>query len=73
MFGNKTHFSPGLEVEVKESVEIYLHSPNTPSWRGAQLKESAGTTLPSPLLTLVLNCFLESNSIYGGEIPKKCP
>jgi hypothetical protein len=20
-------------------VELYLHSPNTPSWRGAQLKE----------------------------------
>jgi len=26
-------------------VELYLHSPNTPSWRCAQLK-SAGTTVP---------------------------
>jgi hypothetical protein len=25
-------------AEVKEWVELYLHSPNTPSWRGAQLK-----------------------------------
>jgi hypothetical protein len=25
-------------AEVKEYVELYLHSPNTPSWRGAQLK-----------------------------------
>jgi hypothetical protein len=25
-------------AEVKECVELYLHSPNTPSWRGAQLK-----------------------------------
>jgi len=26
-------------------VELYFQSPNTPSWRGAQLK-STGTTLP---------------------------
>jgi hypothetical protein len=25
-------------AEVKECMELYLHSPNTPSWRGAQLK-----------------------------------
>jgi hypothetical protein len=25
-------------AEVKEWVELYLHSPNTPLWRGAQLK-----------------------------------
>jgi hypothetical protein len=31
---------------VKEWVELYLH-PNTPSWRGAQLKKKGtGTTLP---------------------------
>jgi hypothetical protein len=23
-------------------VELYIHSPNTPSWRGAQLKEAQG-------------------------------
>jgi hypothetical protein len=33
-------------AEVKECVELYLHSLNTPSWR-AQLK-STGTTLPLP-------------------------
>jgi hypothetical protein len=27
-------------------VELYHHSSNTPSWRGAQLKRSAGTILP---------------------------
>jgi hypothetical protein len=31
------HSSPS-SAEVKECVELYLHSPNTPSWRGAQLK-----------------------------------
>jgi hypothetical protein len=32
-------------------VELYLHSPNTSSWRGAQLKHSdklPGITLPLP-------------------------
>jgi hypothetical protein len=37
--------SPPSSAEVKECVELYLHSPNTSSWRGAQLK-STGTTLP---------------------------
>jgi hypothetical protein len=27
--------SPPYSAEVKEWVELYLHSPNTPSWRGA--------------------------------------
>jgi hypothetical protein len=30
--------SPPSTVEVKECVELYLHSPNTPSWLGAQLR-----------------------------------
>jgi hypothetical protein len=30
--------SPPSSAEVKEWVELYLDSPNTPSWRGAQLK-----------------------------------
>jgi hypothetical protein len=36
-------------AEVKECVELYLHSPNTPLWRGAQLKQHK-TTLPLPLV-----------------------
>jgi hypothetical protein len=28
---------PLSSAGVKEWVELYLHSPNTPSWRGAQL------------------------------------
>jgi hypothetical protein len=35
-------------AEVKEWMELYLHSPNTPSWRGAQLKHRDNFTfLPS--------------------------
>jgi hypothetical protein len=39
-------YSPPSSVEVKECVELYLYSPSTPSWRGAQFKQSTRTTLP---------------------------
>jgi hypothetical protein len=45
--GRETNHSPPSSAEVKECVELYLHSRNTPSWRGAQFKESTGTTSPS--------------------------
>jgi hypothetical protein len=39
--GSKAGHSPPSSAEVKEWVELYFHSPNTPSWRGAQLKRKA--------------------------------
>jgi hypothetical protein len=36
--GREADHSPPSTAEVKELVELYLHSPNTPSWGGAQLK-----------------------------------
>jgi len=30
--------SPPSSAEIKQCVEIYLHSPNTPSWRGCLVK-----------------------------------
>jgi hypothetical protein len=36
--GREAHHSPPSSAEVKEWVEVYPHFPNTPSWRGAQLK-----------------------------------
>jgi hypothetical protein len=35
-------YSPSGSAEVKECVQLYLHSPDTPSWRGAQLKKAQG-------------------------------
>jgi hypothetical protein len=35
--GHEAGHSPPSSADVKEWVELYLHSPNTPSWRGAQL------------------------------------
>jgi hypothetical protein len=37
--GREADHSPLSSAEVKVCVELYLHSPNTSSWRGAQLKE----------------------------------
>jgi hypothetical protein len=36
--GGEADYPPPSSAEVKEWVELYLHSPNTPSWRGVQLK-----------------------------------
>jgi hypothetical protein len=40
--GREADHSPLSNAEVKEWVELYLHSPNTPSWRGAQLGGAQG-------------------------------
>jgi hypothetical protein len=36
--GREADHSPPFSAMVKECVELYLYSPNTPSWRGAHLK-----------------------------------
>jgi hypothetical protein len=36
--GCEADHSPPTSAEVKEWVELYLHSPNTPTWRGAKIK-----------------------------------
>jgi len=46
--GTEADHSPPSSSEVKERVELYLHSENTPSWRGAQLKHR-DYTLPFTL------------------------
>jgi hypothetical protein len=38
--GREADHSPPSSI--KECVELYLHSPNTPSWRGAQLGGAQG-------------------------------
>jgi hypothetical protein len=38
-YGGKAALSPPSGAEVKECMKLYLHSPDTPSLSGAQLKE----------------------------------
>jgi hypothetical protein len=40
--GREADHSPPSGAEVEECVELYLHSPTTPSWRGAQLGGAQG-------------------------------
>jgi hypothetical protein len=40
--GHEADHSPPYSAEVKEWVELYLHFPNTPSWRCAQLGGAQG-------------------------------
>jgi hypothetical protein len=40
--GREANYSPPSSAEVKEWVELYLHSPNTSSWGGAQLGGEQG-------------------------------
>jgi hypothetical protein len=40
--GHEADHSPPSSAEVKECMALYLHSPNTPSWRGAQEKQAQG-------------------------------
>jgi hypothetical protein len=61
--GHEADHSPPSSAEVKECMNLYLYSPNTPSWHGAQLKKSTGTTLPLPLVT---GCRLNKCSIPAG-------
>jgi hypothetical protein len=44
----ETDHSLPSSAEVKKCVELYFHSPNMPSWRGAQFKKT-GTGATSPL------------------------
>jgi hypothetical protein len=40
--GSEADHSPPSSAEVRECVELYLHSTNTPLWHGAQLKKAQG-------------------------------
>jgi hypothetical protein len=43
--GREANHSLPSNAEVKEGVELYSHSPNKPSWRGAQLKHRDNFTV----------------------------
>jgi len=53
--GCEADHSPSSSAEVKECVELYIYSSNTPLWRGAQFKKSTGATLGLPCWTNGLN------------------
>jgi hypothetical protein len=61
--GREADHSPPSSAEVKEWVKLYLHSPNTPQCRGAQLKHRDNFTFttsshPISLTTIVIFSYL---------------
>jgi hypothetical protein len=42
--GREADHSPPSSTEVKECMDLYLHSPNPPSWRSAQVKHRGNFT-----------------------------
>jgi hypothetical protein len=53
--GREADHSPPSSAEVKEWVELYFHSPNTPSWRGVQLGGAQGQLYLTFYLTFNLD------------------
>jgi hypothetical protein len=64
--GREADHSPPSSAEVKEWVELCLHSPNTPSWRGAQLGGAQGQ-LYFFYITWCIWIFFSSCFIRHGE------
>jgi hypothetical protein len=77
--GREADHSPPSGTEVKEWVELYLHSPNAPSWRGAQFGEHRDNFTFTLLNAFVESCrtklllfsikyqiFLKLKSIFSG-------
>jgi hypothetical protein len=50
--GREADHSPPSSAEVKECVELYIHSSNTPSRRVAQLKKAEGQVYLLPQMNL---------------------
>jgi len=48
--GREADHSPPCSAGVKECVGLYIYSPNTPSWRGAQLKKHRDNFTACPIV-----------------------
>jgi len=49
-------------------VDLYVHSHNTPSWRGSRLKKSTGIILPVLLFTFTFSAsYFEDSRISDGS------
>jgi hypothetical protein len=64
--GREADHSPPSSAEVKEWAELYLHFPNTPSWRGAQLKHRDNFTFMQYCIFIDIS-FVSEMNIYRGQ------
>jgi hypothetical protein len=63
--GREADNSSSSSAEVKEWVELYLHSPNTPSWSDAQWGEHRGQLFSYLLTYLLTHRAHKCDSRYG--------
>jgi hypothetical protein len=68
--GREADHLPPSGAEVKECVELYLHSPNTPSWSGAQFKKARGQLYLYLHLTSPL-CLGLPSGLFPSVFPTK--
>jgi hypothetical protein len=61
--GREADHSPPSGAEVKECVELYIHSPDTPSLRSSQLKHRDNFTFYLYIL-LYLECNVKEVSLF---------
>jgi hypothetical protein len=66
--GHEADHSPPSSGEVKERVELYLHSLNTPSWRGAQGKQRGNRRIA--IFKLYLNIHPHTGSAVLNNVYK---
>jgi hypothetical protein len=57
--GREADHSPPSSTEVKECVELYLHFPNTLSWRGAQFEKITRHKLDQQLRMFICDTSIE--------------
>jgi hypothetical protein len=68
--GREADHSPPSSAEVKEWVELYLHSPNAPSWRGAQLEGAQGQLylyLYQHTIASLFSCFSDACKTVASD------
>jgi hypothetical protein len=82
--GREADYSPPSSAEVKEWVELYLHSPNMPPWRGAQLKRKENFTFYTYLILnththahihkhYVIHSSCTHDPNHKFHVPNSCP
>jgi len=62
------HYATPISAEVRELVDLYLHSPNTPPWCGSQLKHRDNLPyLTLPYLTFT--SYMQFNPAFLHVLP----
>jgi hypothetical protein len=64
--GREADHSPLSSAEVKEWVEMYLHSTNMPSWQGAQLGGATGTSYSRNVMSKTQKEKEEADKLQGS-------